>query len=163
VLQSVGAVSHSPAFQVSRRLGISPRALGRITGPLFVNVKSSSSASGGGGRSDRGERVDVGLCVKHGGRKLCVPDYVCPAPDDRGWLYSPALGEFFLVCFLFFSGRERERDRERKIGRERQRKKEREREGKKEERKEREGAARAKKREKNSPRPRDKKNQNSKH
>jgi 5'-3' exoribonuclease 1 len=102
VLQSVGAVSHSPAFQVSRRLGISPRALGRITGPLFVNVKSSSSASGGGGRSDRGERVDVGLCVKHGGRKLCVPDYVCPAPDDRGWLYSPALGELFLVCFLFF-------------------------------------------------------------
>ena len=90
VLQSVGAVSHSPAFQVSRKLGISPRALGRITGPLFVTVKKSGS--GGGGRDGRGERVDVGLCVKHGGRKLCVPDYVCPAPDDKGWLYSPALG-----------------------------------------------------------------------
>ena len=74
-------VQYAPSGAAARKLGVTPRALGRVTGPLFV------SAGGGG----RGDRVDVGLCVKHGARRLCVPDYVQPAPGDKGWLYSPAL------------------------------------------------------------------------
>jgi hypothetical protein len=37
------------------------------------------------------KRADVGLCVKHAGRGLCVPDYVRPAAGDSGWTYSQAL------------------------------------------------------------------------
>ena len=33
----------------------------------------------------------MGLCVKHNGRGLCVPDYVRPAAYDAGWSYSQAL------------------------------------------------------------------------
>lgn len=37
------------------------------------------------------ERLDVGLCVKHGPKSLCVPDYVQAQPDNTGWTYSQAL------------------------------------------------------------------------
>ena len=37
------------------------------------------------------EKVDVGLCVKHGGKGMCVPDYVQAQPDNNGWAYSQAL------------------------------------------------------------------------
>ena len=37
------------------------------------------------------EKVDVGLCVKHGGKGMCVPDYVQAQPDNNGWTYSQAL------------------------------------------------------------------------
>ena len=37
------------------------------------------------------ERLDVGLCVKHGPNSLCVPDYVQVQPDNTGWTYSQAL------------------------------------------------------------------------
>ena len=46
-------------------------------------------------------RADVGLCVKHAGRGLCVPDYVRPAAGDTGWTYSQALAavvEQYKVC-----------------------------------------------------------------
>ncbi len=37
------------------------------------------------------EKVDVGLCVKHGAKGMCVPDYVQAQPDNNGWAYSQAL------------------------------------------------------------------------
>ena len=37
------------------------------------------------------EKVDVGLFVKHGGKGVCVPDYVQAQPDNNGWAYSQAL------------------------------------------------------------------------
>ena len=90
ILASV-KVTYAPSGAAARRLGVTPRALGRVTGPLF--------ASPGPGRDSRADRVDVGLCVKHGARGLCVPDFVAPAPprpgagpDNKGgWCYSPAL------------------------------------------------------------------------
>ena len=37
------------------------------------------------------EKVDLGLFVKHGGKGMCVPDYVQAQPDNNGWAYSQAL------------------------------------------------------------------------
>ena len=53
--------------QVARRLGVSPRALGRITGNVWVQT---------GG--DRRDRVDVGLSVKNATKQLYVPDFCAP-------------------------------------------------------------------------------------
>ena len=80
------SVQYLPSGSIARRLGLSPRALGRITGPFFVPLPGGRQ----GGRFGP-DKVDVGLCIKHAGRGLCVPDFATPAPDDRGWLYSPAL------------------------------------------------------------------------
>lgn len=70
-------VHYEPSGAIARRLGVSARALGKVTGNFYVE--------------EGDDKYDVGLCVKHGGRGMCVPDYVQPAPDDRGWLFSPAL------------------------------------------------------------------------
>ncbi len=35
--------------------------------------------------------MDLGLCVKHGAKGTCVPDYVQAQPDNNGWAYSQAL------------------------------------------------------------------------
>lgn len=37
------------------------------------------------------EKVDLGLFVKHGGKGMCVPDFVQAQPDNNGWAYSQAL------------------------------------------------------------------------
>jgi 5'-3' exoribonuclease 1 len=74
-------VQYMPSGQMARKLSMSPRSLGKITGNLYV------SASGGGNE----DRADVGLCVKHGAKGLCVPDYARPQPEERGWAYSEAL------------------------------------------------------------------------
>lgn len=49
------------------------------------------------------EKVDLGLCVKHGAKGLCVPDYVQAQPDNNGWAYSQALVtviEQYKVCMV---------------------------------------------------------------
>jgi 5'-3' exoribonuclease 1 len=69
ILGNVG-VAYQPSGQVARRLGVSSRTLGRITGNVWVQVGE-----------ERRDRVDVGLCVKHGGKNLYVPDFVAPAED----------------------------------------------------------------------------------
>ena len=33
----------------------------------------------------------MGLCVKHGAKGMCVPDYVQAQPDNSGWAYSQTL------------------------------------------------------------------------
>jgi len=67
-----------PSGQVARKLGISPRTLGKITGNVYVQF-------GDGGKED------IGLFVKHGSKGLCVPDYVQAKPEEKGWAYSQAL------------------------------------------------------------------------
>ena len=67
-----------PSGQVARKLGISPRTLGKITGNLYAQMSD-------------GSKEDIGLFVKHGSKGLCVPDYVQAKPEDRGWAYSQSL------------------------------------------------------------------------
>jgi len=53
-----------PSAKVARMLGVSPKALGRITGNCFVRH--------GSGRNDS---IDIGLCVKDNKNDLIVPDF----------------------------------------------------------------------------------------
>ncbi len=62
---------------VARKLGISPRTLGRLTSNCWLQTGEGLA--------------DVGIFVKHGSKSLCVPDYVTPAPGNAGWMYSEAL------------------------------------------------------------------------
>ena len=66
-----------PSGLAAKKLGMSPRTLGKITGNLFVLLPDG--------------REDIGLYVKHGNKGLCVPDYVRAQPEERGWAYSNAL------------------------------------------------------------------------
>ena len=72
-------VTYYPSGQLARKLGISSRTLGKITGNLFVEGCEG--------------RVDLGLCVKNGAKGLTVPDYVTSLPEGSGWAYSDALGQ----------------------------------------------------------------------
>ena len=74
-----------PSGKVHAILGVSPKALGRITGNFWVRT--------GPGRN---ESVDVGLYVKDGKNSLVVPDFSTsiesPDPNRRAiWAYSDAL------------------------------------------------------------------------
>lgn len=66
-----------PSGLVARRLGITPRTLGKITGNLYI-----SPPEGGPG-------TDLGLCVKHGARGLCVPEYVRAQVGNHIYLGLP--------------------------------------------------------------------------
>lgn len=74
------------AGKVARMLGVSPKALGRITGNCFVRH--------GSGRNDS---IDIGLCVKDGKNDLLVPDFCgsIPFPSDPSkrpsWGYTNEL------------------------------------------------------------------------
>ena len=70
-------VAYQPSYVIARRLGISPRSLGRVTGSVFVRAGD--------------KKYDIGLCIKIAPKGLCVPDYVRPQPDDKGWTYSEDL------------------------------------------------------------------------
>ncbi|BDA46451.1 5'-3' exoribonuclease 1 [Coccomyxa sp. Obi] len=71
-------VLYMPSGQVARKLAISPRTLGKITGNLYVQLGD-------------GTKEDIGLFVKHGSKGLCVPDYVQAKPEEKGWAYSQSL------------------------------------------------------------------------
>lgn len=76
-------VQYTAAGQVARRLGVSHRTLGRMTGNVWLQAGE-----------ERRDRVDVGLCVKNGSKGLYVPDFARPlmeAGDAKGWAYSEAL------------------------------------------------------------------------
>jgi 5'-3' exoribonuclease 1 len=76
-------VQYSPSGQVARRLGVSHRTLGRMTGNVWLQAGE-----------ERRDRVDVGLCVKNGGKGLYVPDFARPLMengDAKGWAYSESL------------------------------------------------------------------------
>ena len=77
--------SHPAVFMrsgaMARKLRLSPRLLGQLTGQLFVKL------------DDAGTKVDVGLNLKSAKHGLCVPDYCRPAPDDEGWEYTDAAAQ----------------------------------------------------------------------
>ena len=60
------------SFEVARKLGISPRALGTVTSKMSVKTKISTLNNTNG--EEEYEVVDIGLNVRDNGRKLCVPD-----------------------------------------------------------------------------------------
>lgn len=70
-------VQYMPSGLAAKKLGMSPRTLGKITGNLFMLLPEG--------------KEDIGLFVKHGNKGLCVPDYVRAQPEERGWAYSNAL------------------------------------------------------------------------
>ena len=70
-------VQYMPSGLAAKKLGLSPRTLGKITGNLFMLLPEG--------------KEDIGLYVKHGNKGLCVPDYVRAQPEERGWAYSNAL------------------------------------------------------------------------
>jgi 5'-3' exoribonuclease 1 len=100
ILSNFNNVNYQPSGQVARKLGVSPRTLGRMTGNVWVKVGEERS---------RGDRVDIGLCVKNGAKGLFVPDYCIPLPvasnskdnnenegrqpskQKGGWAYSEAM------------------------------------------------------------------------
>ncbi|GAB4816899.1 hypothetical protein N2152v2_003945 [Parachlorella kessleri] len=71
--------TYLPSNQVARRLGVSFRTLGRMTGNIWLEV----------GR----DKVDVGLCVKNAGKGLYVPDFAAPVGegDNKGPAHSCAV------------------------------------------------------------------------
>jgi len=73
-----------PSGRVCRILGISPKALGLISGNFYIRTGNN-----------RNDSIDIGLYVKDGKKGLCVPDYCTPLessiPDRKpGWGYSDA-------------------------------------------------------------------------
>ena len=77
--------SHPAVFTrsgaMARKLRLSPRLLGQVTGQLFVRL------------DDAGTKVDLGLNLKSAKHGLCVPDYCRPASDDEGWEYTDAAAQ----------------------------------------------------------------------
>ena len=65
--------------QLARRLRLSPRLLGQLTGSVWVRV-------------DEATRLDCGLNLKNAKQGLCVPDYCRPTQDEDGWEYSEQAG-----------------------------------------------------------------------
>ena len=67
---------------MARKLRLSPRLLGTLTGALWVRL------------DDAGAKVDCGLNLRSAKHGLCVPDYCRPAPDDDGgWEYTDAAAQ----------------------------------------------------------------------
>jgi len=76
---------YTPSGRVSAMLGVTPQALGKITGNLWVSIGEN-----------RNDTIDLGLCVKDGKKGLHVPDFCAPLesanPNRKvGWAFSDAL------------------------------------------------------------------------
>jgi hypothetical protein len=68
----VPQVRFCPQHVVQRKLGVSGRTLGRITGNIWVN--------------DGDSKMDLGLAVKAHGKGLCVPGYTQAQVRRSCWL-----------------------------------------------------------------------------
>ena len=79
ILQGVQGGRYEPLGAVARKVGLSPRALSQLTGPLWVAPTEDA------GRRDR---VDLGLNLKSAAKGLCVADYSRPGKDGNGWEFS---------------------------------------------------------------------------
>ena len=79
ILQGVSGGRYERSGAVARKVGLSPRALSQLTGPLWIAPREDS------GRFDR---VDVGLNLKSAAKGLCVADYSRPGMDGNGWEFS---------------------------------------------------------------------------
>ena len=79
ILQGVQGGRYEPLGAVARKVGLSPRALSQLTGPLWI----APTADAG-----RGDKVDLGLNLKSAAKGLCVADYSRPGKDGNGWEFS---------------------------------------------------------------------------
>ena len=76
-------VVYVPSGQAARRLGVSNRTLGRMTGNVWLQAGE-----------ERRDRVDVGLCVKNGAKAVYVPDFARPMMEGgeaKGAYTAPVL------------------------------------------------------------------------
>ncbi|GIL88258.1 hypothetical protein Vretimale_14135 [Volvox reticuliferus] len=71
------AVKYYTSGEVSSRVGITPRLLGRITGNMWTR--------------DGDDRYDIGLAIKTPSKDVCVPGFSQPTLDGNGWSYSAAV------------------------------------------------------------------------
>ena len=79
ILQGVAGGRYEAPYALAKKLGLSPRGLSVLTGPLWVAPTKDA------GRFDR---VDLGLNLKSAAKGLCVADYTRPGKDGNGWEYS---------------------------------------------------------------------------
>ena len=79
ILQGVAGGRYEAPYALAKKLGLSPRGLSVLTGPLWVAPTKDA------GRFDR---VDLGLNLKSAAKGLCVADYTRPGRDGNGWEYS---------------------------------------------------------------------------
>ena len=79
ILQGVQGGRYEHLGAVARKVGLSPRALSQLTGPLWIAPTKDA------GRHDR---VDLGLNLKSAAKGLCVADYSRPGKDGNGWEFS---------------------------------------------------------------------------
>jgi 5'-3' exoribonuclease 1 len=79
ILQGVQGGRYEHLGAVARKVGLSPRALSQLTGPLWISPTKNA------GRHDR---VDLGLNLKSVAKGLCVADYSRPGKDGAGWEFS---------------------------------------------------------------------------
>ena len=79
ILQGVQGGRYEHLGAVARKVGLSPRALSQLTGPLWIAPTKDA------GRHDR---VDLGLNLKSAAKGLCVADYSRPGKDGSGWEFS---------------------------------------------------------------------------
>ncbi|KAJ9516840.1 hypothetical protein QJQ45_027260, partial [Haematococcus lacustris] len=95
------ASTHAPRYlhssEVARKLGVNPRVLGRISSNVWI--------------TEGEDRYDVGLAVRSPAKGMCVPGYVAPTEDGRGWAYStamvPILQEYKVQAAWLWSALER--------------------------------------------------------
>ena len=79
ILKGVGQ-RYMASGEMARKLGVNPKVIGCLTGAVWVQESAKAS---------RGDRVDVGLNLKHNGKMLCVAGYCRPTQGDKpGWEYS---------------------------------------------------------------------------
>ncbi|GLI61583.1 hypothetical protein VaNZ11_003999 [Volvox africanus] len=71
------AVKYYTSGDVSNKVGITPRLLGRITGNMWAR--------------DGDDRYDLGLAIKTASKDVCVPGFSQPTQDGNGWGYSAAV------------------------------------------------------------------------
>ena len=79
ILQGVGQ-RYMQGGELARKLGVHPKVVGQITGAVWVQENAKAS---------RGDRVDLGLNLKHNGKNLCVAGFCRPTQGEKaGWEYS---------------------------------------------------------------------------
>jgi 5'-3' exoribonuclease 1 len=79
ILKGVGQ-RYMASGEMARKLGVNPKVIGCLTGAVWVQENAKAS---------RGDRVDIGLNLKHNGKMLCVAGYCRPTQGDKqGWEYS---------------------------------------------------------------------------
>ena len=79
ILNGVGQ-RYMAGGEIARKLGVHPKVIGCITGAVWAQENAKAA---------RGDRVDIGLNLKHNGKMLCVAGFCRPTLGEKaGWEYS---------------------------------------------------------------------------